>query len=198
MKAEELSPIIFTIFQLCWALIWALKHIHIRGRRRYAQMRAEADSNRRYKLISYFLYLAQNLLCLASFWSDAHVLLKIHDSDWVRLVGLTLVSLATVLYFSSLTYLGRNYSPCFDSHVPFELISAGPYKVMRHPMYLAKLLIVMGDFVLSGSLWFAPVLIYLLLETAGTIVREEEYLARTVPGYVGYQKGTRRLIPYVL
>jgi protein-S-isoprenylcysteine O-methyltransferase Ste14 len=115
----------------------------------------------------------------------------------MRFVGMILISLATVLYLKSLTCLGRNYSPCFDSHFPFELISSGPYKFTRHPMYLAKLIIVAGNFIISGSLWFVIVFIYLMLETIRTITNEEKYLSASMQGYAGYRKRTTRVIPFL-
>jgi protein-S-isoprenylcysteine O-methyltransferase Ste14 len=197
MRAEEFYPILFTIFQLGWAFVWAAKHIKIRSRKRYANNRLRRDTNSRYKMVSYFLFILQNILCITSFWSDSQLLLKIHDSNLMRLVGLLLIILATVLYFKALSYLGRNYSPCFDSHLPFELISSGPYKFTRHPMYSAKLMIVAGNFIISGSLWFVVVLIYLMGETIRTIAKEERYLAAAMEEYGGYKKRTARMIPFV-
>lgn len=197
MRDEELYPILFTIFQIVWALVWAARHIEIRSRRRYADDRQLRDTNSRYRVVSYFLYAAQNVLCILSFWSNSQLLLKVHDSDSLRFAGVMLIGLATILYFKALAYLGRNYSPCFDSHQPFELISRGPYKFTRHPMYLAKLLIVAGNFVISGSLWFVAVFMYLMLETIRTIAKEEKYLAESVKGYAVYRKRTTRMIPFV-
>lgn len=184
------TPIIFTLFQTCWAIVWARKHIQARSGRHYSDDRAQADTNNRYRVVSYFLYAAQNVLCIASFWTRSPLLLEIHDSDALRVVGVMLVILATVLYFESLRYLGKNYSPCFDAHLPFELVVTGPYRFVRHPMYLAKLIIVIGNFVLSGSLWFVPMFLYLLWETARTIVNEEKYLARSNFGYAEYKRRT--------
>ena len=129
MGAEKLYPIIFTLFQVCWASVWAAKHIKIRRLRGYADNRTRADKNTRYRILSYFLYVSQTVLCIASFWSTSQLLLKIHNSDSMRLVGVILIAYATTLYFRSLNHLGRNYSPCFDSHVPLELICSGPYKL---------------------------------------------------------------------
>ena len=197
MGAEKLYPVIFTLFQVCWAYAWAARHLKVRRLRRYADDRARADTNNRYKVVSYFLYVSQNVLCLASFWSNSQLLLKVHDSTQTRFIGVLLIRYATVLYFKSLGHLGRNYSPCFDSHVPFELISSGPYKFTRHPMYLAKLIVVIGNFVVSGSLWFVPVFIYLAAETIRTIIREEKYLATSTPGYADYKERTARLFPFL-
>ena len=197
MNAERLYPIFFSAFQLCWAFIWAIKHLRIRRLRSYAKHRTQADANTRYKFVSSLLFLLQNSICIASFWSNSPFLFKIHDSDTIRLIGVLLVSLATVLYFKSLDHLGRNYSPCFDSHVPFELISSGPYRLTRHPMYAAKLIVIIGDVVVSGSLWFVVMFLYLLAETTRTIIKEEQYLTGSIPGYVDYKSRTSRMLPFV-
>ena len=197
MRTVLLYPILFTAFQFCWAFVWAERHIRARRLRNYANNRTRADKNPRYQIVSYFLFIAQNILCIASFWLDSEILLKIHDNDGLRLVGLLLTSAATLLYFKALHHLGQNYSPCFDSHVPLEMISSGPYRFTRHPMYLAKLLVAVGNFVLSGSIWFVLMFVYLALETARTIFNEERYLTTSVPQYAGYKKRTRRMIPYV-
>lgn len=197
MRTEDFYPAVFTLFQTGWALVWAARHIKIRSRRRYADNRAQTDVNSRYKVVSYFLLALQNILCIASFWSNSPLLLKFHDSNAMRFSGAILIAAATALYFKALAKLGRNYSPCFDSHLPFELISSGPYRYTRHPMYLAKLVIAAGNFVISGSLWFVIVFIYLALETARTIAREERDLAAHMKGYAEYRRRTTRLIPFV-
>ena len=197
MRTELLIPILFTAFQFAWASVWGLKHVRIRRQKSYANNRTKADTNTRYQIISYFLFVTQNVLCITSFWSDSGILFKVHDSDLLRLIGLLLTSAATVLYFKSLNHLGRNYSPCFDSHVPLEMITSGPYRFTRHPMYLAKLLVAVGNFVISGSLWFLLMFLYLALETKRTIFNEEKYLTTTVPDYEDYKKRTKRMIPFV-
>ena len=197
VRTVLLYPILLTAFQLCWAFVWAERHIRVRRLRSYANNRTQADTNTRYQIVSYFLFIAQNVICIASFWSDSGILFKVHDSDVMRLLGLLLTSAATLLYFKSLNHLGQNYSPCFDSHVPLEIISSGPYRFTRHPMYMAKLLVAVGNFVLSGSLWFVVMFMYLALETARTILNEERYLTTSVPAYADYKKKTRRMIPFV-
>jgi protein-S-isoprenylcysteine O-methyltransferase Ste14 len=197
VRTELLFSILFTAFQLAWAFVWGIKHMRARRLKSYSNNRTKADTNTRYRIISYFLFVTQNVLCIGSFWSDSGILFKFHGSDLIRLMGLLLTSAATFLYFKSLNHLGPNYSPCFDSHVPLEVISSGPYRLTRHPMYLAKLLVVVGNFVLSGSLWFVVMFLYLALETARTIFNEEKYLTSSVPQYARYKKRTKKMIPYV-
>ena len=197
MRTQEFYPALFTIFQVAWACAWAIRHVQVRRLRNYARNRIKADTNARYHVVSYFLFVTQNILCIVSFWSNSPFLLKIHDSDALRLIGVLVISAGTVLYFRSLSHLGQNYSPCFDAHVPLEMVSSGPYRFTRHPMYLAKLLVAVGNFVLSGSLWFVLMFTYLALETLRTIFNEEKYLSAFIPAYEDYKKKTKRMIPFV-
>jgi len=64
-------------------------------------------------------------------------------------------------------------------------------------MYAAKLIVVIGNLVMSGSLWFAVMFVYLLAETARTITKEERHLADSIPGYVDYQRRTSKIVPFV-
>jgi protein-S-isoprenylcysteine O-methyltransferase Ste14 len=77
-----------------------------------------------------------------------------------------------------------------------QVISTGPYSIVRHPMYAGALLLLIGMplalgswYGLLGILVFLPVLIWRLLD-------EEKFLSRNLPGYVEYKAKVRwRLIP---
>ena len=79
-----------------------------------------------------------------------------------------------------------------------QVISTGPYALVRHPMYAGALLMLVGIPIALGSWWgllalagMAPALVWRLLD-------EERFLAANLPGYVAYQdKVSHRLIPYL-
>jgi len=186
--------IFFTLFQLIWAYLWASKHIAIRRRRRYAEGRIQGDKNKSYKALSFVAYGVQNFICIASFWSEASFLLKIHDNNLWRLVGAALIAASTYLYFTALKYLGENYSPCYDSYIPRVLVKDGPYHWIRHPMYLAKIILSFGTLLISGSLLFMPIVAWVAVEVARSIAKEERYLSRAMPGYADYQTNSKLLV----
>lgn len=77
-----------------------------------------------------------------------------------------------------------------------QVVTTGPYAIVRHPMYLGVLLLIAGMPLVLGSLWaFAPVGCLSLLLVIRT-VWEDRLLRQRLPGYEEYAHQTRfRLIP---
>jgi protein-S-isoprenylcysteine O-methyltransferase Ste14 len=77
-----------------------------------------------------------------------------------------------------------------------RVISSGPYRLVRHPMYSGALLMMAGIPIALGSLW--ALLIWGVMATVivWRLVDEENYLIRNLPGYKEYRTVTRyRLVP---
>lgn len=78
-----------------------------------------------------------------------------------------------------------------------RLVTTGPYKVVRHPMYVSVLLLSASFVIESPSFvpilaWF--ILLYVLLEK---IRIEETLLSQRLPEYDEYKKRTWKLIPFL-
>ena len=77
-------------------------------------------------------------------------------------------------------------------------ISTGPYALVRHPMYLAVLLIFTLSPVALGSYWGLIPTLLLPLVLAARIANEEQLLRSSLAGYEQYcEKVKYRLIPFV-
>ncbi|MGE0632384.1 MAG: isoprenylcysteine carboxylmethyltransferase family protein [Pseudobdellovibrionaceae bacterium] len=132
------------------------------------------------------------------FWIFSPYLLQFHTDDRFRILGFIFCYFGLFLSVISLVYLGRNYSPCFDSHIPFKLITNGPYKYIRHPGWLSKFIVGIGGILVSGSWWFIPVLLWLYIEMRRTISIEEAYLLDNFSDYKSYRDKTfcKKAIPF--
>jgi protein-S-isoprenylcysteine O-methyltransferase Ste14 len=93
----------------------------------------------------------------------------------------------------------RHLSTCL-SVVPQarRLVDTGPYRLVRHPLYLGELVAV-GGFAVRGGHWLHVVLLLALLALQlYRASREEALLAGQVPGYAGYAARTWRIVPGVV
>jgi protein-S-isoprenylcysteine O-methyltransferase Ste14 len=111
---------------------------------------------------------------------------------------LLLLSVALVL---GLWTLGHNRFGNFNIQPELKrgarLVTGGPYRRIRHPMYASVLLGVGALVVADSRPWrialLAALLVVLLLKAA----REEEYLRAAFPEYAAYAARTWRLVPFV-
>lgn len=80
-----------------------------------------------------------------------------------------------------------------------QVITTGPYAIVRHPMYMGMLLMQMFTPIALGSYWaiipfFILFIPYLVLRIKG----EEKMLLCDLPGYKDYCRKTRyRLLPFI-
>ena len=124
---------------------------------------------------------------------------------WSRLdiyfavVGFVLFFVSTVLINWAMLV-----NPYFEQTVRIQkdrghkMITSGPYKIVRHPGYLAGILYTLSIPLIIGSLYtIIPVGIYVLLIVVRTLL-EDRTLHRELDGYPGYAKKVRyKLLPWL-
>ncbi len=107
---------------------------------------------------------------------------------------------AAGMFFWAARTMGANWSIMARMRPGHELVTSGPFAYLRHPIYLAMLLFLLGVAAATGherALWLAvPVFVL------GTLIRtrREEALLRAQFGaaYADYSARVKRFIPGVL
>lgn len=75
-------------------------------------------------------------------------------------------------------------------------ITHGPYRWVRHPMYLGMIVIELGTPLLLGSRWALLPVAAIAAALVYRTVEEDRLLCRALPGYADYARRTRsRLLP---
>jgi protein-S-isoprenylcysteine O-methyltransferase Ste14 len=78
-----------------------------------------------------------------------------------------------------------------------ELVTTGPYRTVRHPIYTGIIAAMAGTAIAISWYWLIAVAVlgaYFL----GSAVAEERTMARLFPvTYPGYKRATKMLIPYL-
>lgn len=112
----------------------------------------------------------------------------------LMVVSNSIVLVATLASVLTVLWLGRSFSILPQARA---LVTGGPYRFVRHPLYLAEFLALFGlawQFALPWSL------LLWLLAAAAQFPRmryEEQILAATFPTYGDYAAKTARLLPGV-
>jgi protein-S-isoprenylcysteine O-methyltransferase Ste14 len=94
-------------------------------------------------------------------------------------------------------HLGRNWSQAVTAKVGHELVTSGPYRYVRHPMYAGGFLACIGSAIVCGGAFI------FLLVTLGAIFlqrvgAEDKLMEQQFPSeYPDYKKRTKALIPFV-
>jgi protein-S-isoprenylcysteine O-methyltransferase Ste14 len=79
-----------------------------------------------------------------------------------------------------------------------RVISAGPYRMVRHPMYFAAVISILFTPLALGSYWAVPAFALIIPVIVLRILNEETILRQELAGYPEYCLRTRsRLIPFV-
>jgi protein-S-isoprenylcysteine O-methyltransferase Ste14 len=82
--------------------------------------------------------------------------------------------------------------------VSSTIVTAGPYKLIRHPIYAGAILILWGSIAGHASVANAGIGLIASLFVLGKIVHEERLLRASLPGYEQYAHSTKAVIPFLL
>jgi protein-S-isoprenylcysteine O-methyltransferase Ste14 len=118
---------------------------------------------------------------------------------WLQIAGMPIAFLSLILLLASHQALGDNFSTSIDTERTHEIIMRGPYRFIRHPMYVAYLFFFAGLFLISRSLVFGISGILIILSLM--ILRlpyEEKALTEKYPDiYSEYKTRTGAFIPKI-
>jgi protein-S-isoprenylcysteine O-methyltransferase Ste14 len=109
-----------------------------------------------------------------------------------EIAATVLILLGSAAAVVALLRLGRSFSVMAEAR---ELVTSGPYRFVRHPLYLAEELAVIGLFMQFLSASTALLLAAQIAFQLRRMHNEEAVLAQTFPEYAQYQARTARLIP---
>jgi protein-S-isoprenylcysteine O-methyltransferase Ste14 len=94
-------------------------------------------------------------------------------------------------------HIGRNWGTPMTQKDEPELVTSGPYHLVRHPIYSGMLVAGVGTAVALSWLWLIPVALFGVYFFYSATV-EERYMSEQFPDtYSAYKRSTKMLLPFI-
>jgi protein-S-isoprenylcysteine O-methyltransferase Ste14 len=176
------------VFAVIWAAFWLYWILAA-----FSMKRGRVPWGRELRIRAVIVVIAIVLVRLGAFRGHG-----IHTDPWREAAGLVLFALGLGFAVWARLHIGRNWGTPMTQKAEPELVTSGPYRLVRHPIYSGILLANVGTAVALNWLWlaaFALAAIYFIY--SATV--EERYLTEQFPDdYPRYKRSTKMLVPFVL
>lgn len=115
---------------------------------------------------------------------------------WLRWIGVIIGFISLFLLWWIHSTLGRAFSKALTIQERHTVVTDGPYRRVRHPMYTAFLIYFLSWFLISTNLLFIIVWFLFFVTLVARMPTEEEMLITQFgDAYREYMKRTGRLLP---
>lgn len=117
--------------------------------------------------------------------------------ELVRLAGWLLIGAGSILLVWSAFNLGRSFTPFPRPLSDGKLVTSGSYSLVRHPIYSAAILGLLGLALVSEN-WLRLALtgiLFIFFDLKAR--REESWLREQYPQYQDYALKVKKLIPFI-
>ena len=176
--------------------IWVTSEMYLGWKRRPPATSSKQDRGSRTVLIT-GVWLSVFLGFFFSFGAQALAIRS--GRDGLVVAGILLMVVGIALRWYAIWILGHSFTVDVATRLGQEVVTRGPYRLVRHPSYSGSLLTIVGVLVACAN----PLALLGLVPAAigyGYRIRvEEQVLSRDLgEAYRAYARRTRRLIPFVI
>lgn len=123
---------------------------------------------------------------------------EVTTDPWLQGTGLAVFFLGLALAIWARVYLGGNWGMPMSQKAGSELVTSGPYRVIRHPIYSGIILAMVGTTIGISLYWLVAVAAIGAYFLYSAFVEERTMTGLFPDSYPQYKSSTKMLIPFVL
>ena len=116
------------------------------------------------------------------------------DQALPNLASTACVLIGMIMMLITIRHLGRSFSLVPQAR---NVVQTGPYRWIKHPLYLAEEIAVLGVVLRNPTPLTAVLLVLHIGVQVCRILYEEDLLRRNCPEYSSYEASRWRVVPYV-
>lgn len=121
----------------------------------------------------------------------------LHSDPLRAALGLALFALGLGLAIWARLHIGRNWGTPMTRKIEPELVTSGPYRLVRHPIYTGLIAAGIGTAVGLGWRLLLPVLLAGAYFVYSATVEERNLAEQFPDAYPAYRSSTKMLVPFV-
>lgn len=120
------------------------------------------------------------------------------SDPWLQGIGLAVFFLGLALAIWARLYLGRNWGMPMSQKADPELVTSGPYRLIRHPIYSGIILAMAGTAIGISVYWLIAVVVIGAYFLYSAFTEERTMTGLFPDSYPQYKSSTKMLVPFVL
>ena len=176
------------VFAIGWAAFWIYWLVAA-----FSMKRGHVPWSRELRVRAVIVVLAILLLRVGAFRGGG-----LNSNPWRAGLGISLFALGLGFAIWARLAIGRNWGTPMSKKDEPELVTSGPYQLVRHPIYSGILFAGVGTAVALSWMWLIAMLLAGIYFIYSAIV-EERYLTEQFPDtYPTYRRSTKMLVPFIL
>ena len=118
--------------------------------------------------------------------------------DWLRVIGLVAIALDSVLVIWMFRSLDTNITPVHEARENAQLVTHGPYRWVRHPLYAFGFAMLIALALVTAMWWLAALAVLFIGFMLWRVPKEEATLIEIFgDAYRQYMTRTGRFLPKV-
>lgn len=192
---EIIYKIIFVVFLILMTCIRMPHNMKYKKTEKYL-----SKKEKREKLLVALNGISMMLVPLIYVFTSWLDFFKMNLPDWIRIIGIVIIFLGLIFFWWIHKTLGENWSPVLEILKGHKLITKGPYKYVRHPMYTLFYILAIGLLLLVSN-WFVGLFAFLswhLLYVIRISSEEKMMLEQFGIKWENYcKRTTKKIIPYI-
>jgi protein-S-isoprenylcysteine O-methyltransferase Ste14 len=122
----------------------------------------------------------------------------LNSDPWRAGVGIVLFGAGLSFAVWARLHIGRNWGTPMSRKNEPELVTSGPYRLVRHPIYTGILIAGVGTAVALSWTWLIAVILAGAYFIYSATVEERNLAAQFPDSYPAYKRSTKMLVPFVL